>query len=149
MYARVTTNALVVDEKDTHMELCRSEHAGDALKLCTECGEDSECFASWGDDSGYLCEACCVAACCVADEGGKVHVWGGTYYADPHHGNEDVTLVGTRGEAQAYVDSMTRKGFPMSLDVLILGPIAVDDMVPHEVAGECVWGRRKQSTGRW
>ena len=129
---------------NTHMELCRSEHAEDALKPCTECGEDSECFASWGDDSGYLCEACC-----VADEGGKVHVWGGTDYADPHYGNEDVTLVGTRGEAQAYVDSMPRKGFPMSLDVLILGPIAVDDMAPHDVAGECVWGRRKPSTGRW
>ena len=135
--------------EDTHTELCRSEHAGDALKLCTECGEDSECFASWGDDSGYLCEPGWAAARGGADEGGMGHGWGGTYYADPHHGNEDVTLVGTRGEAQAYVDSMTRKGFPMSLDVLILGPIAVDDMAPHDVAGECVWGRRKPSTGRW
>ena len=50
---------------DTHYELCVSENSlnvsGDYL--CFECGEDSDCYASFDNDdetpTEWICESCC------------------------------------------------------------------------------------------
>ena len=47
-----------ISNLDPHMQLCVNEHIKPTPKPCTECGNESECFAEWCDGSGWICEPC-------------------------------------------------------------------------------------------
>lgn len=41
-------------------DFCRGERVDNTpSKPCTECGKPAECYASWDDGSGDICEKCC------------------------------------------------------------------------------------------